>query len=125
MTRNDGCGTGDWQTLAALLGDSARNFVPDDSTGVAAGSGPTTTSAGPSAYQVQRGDTVTSIAAHFGVRAGDLVSFNHLSNPDRLTPGQTLLIPPVTERLDVAPPAGRRRARPSPSPSTARRQARQ
>ena len=106
VTRRDGCETGDWSLLAALLGDPARRFVPDDSKGVAAGAVPTTTSSGPSEYQVQRGDTVTSIAAHFAVRAADLVSFNHLTDPDHLTQGQTLLIPRVTERLDVAPALG-------------------
>ena len=105
VTRSDGCGVGDWQQLAALLGDPARNYVPDTTAGVAAGAA-TTTTTGPAVYQVQRGDTITSIAAHFRVRAGDLVSFNHLSNPDRLTPGQRLLIPPVTERLDVVPALG-------------------
>ena len=105
VTRGDGCGAGDWQVLAAMLGDPARNYVPDATVGDTAGAA-TTTTAGPSTYEVQRGDTVTSISAHFGVRAGDLVKLNHLANPDSLTPGQSLLIPPVTERLEIVPPLG-------------------
>ena len=58
-------------------------------------------------YQVQRGDTLTSIAKHFGVPAAGIVTTNHLSDPDRLSIGQTLLIPPVPPvQLTVTPTGG-------------------
>jgi murein DD-endopeptidase MepM/ murein hydrolase activator NlpD len=47
-------------------------------------------------YSVQAGDTLTSVAARFGVSVADIVSLNKLANPDRLTLGQSLAIPANT-----------------------------
>jgi len=47
---------------------------------------------GPS-YTVQPGDTLTRIAARYGVRVRDLVEANGLEDPDVLRPGQVLRIP--------------------------------
>lgn len=61
-------------------------------------------------YQVQRGDTLTSIAKHFGVTIAAIVDLNHLTDADRLSEGQTLQIPPVPPapplQLTVTPTAG-------------------
>ena len=52
-------------------------------------------------YAVRQGDTLEKIAAQFGVTIDDIVSANKLKDPNRLTIGQKLVIPPPPE-----PPAG-------------------
>jgi LysM repeat protein len=99
MTRTNGCGAADWQTLAPLLGDplggGALNARPE----------PVTTTLGPVTYTVQRGDTLTKIAHHFGVSIADILFANRVSNPDALTVGQRLVIPPVPpSKLVTTPP---------------------
>jgi L,D-transpeptidase ErfK/SrfK len=47
---------------------------------------------GESTYVVRRGDTVTSIAARFGMSASALIALNHLPRPNAIAPGQTLSI---------------------------------
>ena len=44
-------------------------------------------------YVVQRGDTLLSIARRFGLTVKQLQQANNISNPDRIYPGQTLVIP--------------------------------
>jgi soluble lytic murein transglycosylase-like protein len=44
-------------------------------------------------YTVRGGDTVTSIAARFGVAPGAVVSANHLSNPNAVYAGERLVVP--------------------------------
>ena len=44
-------------------------------------------------YSVQRGDTLYGIAIHFGVRYGDLLTANHITNPNLIYVGQRLWIP--------------------------------
>jgi LysM repeat protein len=46
-----------------------------------------------SAYVVQPGDTLGSIAARFGVSANALANANGITNPDRIYVGQNLTIP--------------------------------
>jgi LysM repeat protein len=59
---------------------------------------------------VKGGDTLSAIAARFGVSIGALAAFNHLADQNQITPGQTLLIPPAPPAaLTVTPtnaPAG-------------------
>jgi LysM repeat protein len=56
---------------------------------------------------VKRGDTLTKIAQHFHVSISAIVSGNHVAHPDRLTEGQTLLIPPAPPlKLVVTPREG-------------------
>lgn len=56
---------------------------------------PTTTTTAPLiTYRVQRGDTLTSVAKRFRTSTATIVFVNRLANPDHLTEGQTLLIPP-------------------------------
>ena len=43
-------------------------------------------------YVVQPGDTVFSIAAKYGVSAWDMIQYNEIEFPERLVPGQTLVI---------------------------------
>lgn len=66
-----------------------------------------TTEPGPISYQVQPGDTLTKIAAFFGVSTQFLAQANNLGNGDRLTAGQVLTIPPrPTVTLTVTPRTG-------------------
>jgi LysM repeat protein len=44
-------------------------------------------------YTVQRGDTLLSIARRFGLTVKQLQAANNISNPDRIYPGQKLIIP--------------------------------
>jgi LysM repeat protein len=44
-------------------------------------------------YVVEPGDTLSSVARRFGVTAESLIELNEPPYPDRLTPGQALLIP--------------------------------
>jgi LysM repeat protein len=53
-----------------------------------------TTTGAPIAYQVERGDTLTAIAARFGVSAKAIVAVNQIADQDHLAEGQSLLIPP-------------------------------
>ena len=43
-------------------------------------------------YTVQSGDTLSEIAVRFGVSVSDLVSWNNISNPDLIYPGEVLRI---------------------------------
>src|SRR5713101_980049 len=103
VTRTDGCGIGDWQTLEPLLGDPLRQGTADVE-GAPSTATPTT-APGPITYQVKRGDTLTAIAKQFRVPIAAIVAINPLANPDRLVEGQTLLIPSVPAvQLVVTPP---------------------
>ena len=53
----------------------------------------------PSTYTVGPGDTLTRIAARFGVSVSELVGLNNLANPNALEVGQVLTLAP-----DLAPP---------------------
>lgn len=44
-------------------------------------------------YTVQRGDTLAEIAKKTGAKLQDIINANKLSDPSRITPGQTLFIP--------------------------------
>ena len=57
----------------------------------------------PNAYTVQPGDTLTRIAARFGVNVGELVSLNTLANPNALEVGQVLTLVPNLTLPDPLP----------------------
>jgi LysM repeat protein len=84
--------------------DVARSTTVPSRTTVA----PSTTTTPPLTYEVQRGDTLTSIAERFGLSPAVIAMANQLSNADQLTAGQVLTIPPtppaeVTVMPNVAP----------------------
>ncbi len=69
------------------------------------------------AYVVREGDTLSGIAYAFGVSIDTLLEANDLADPNLLHPGQTLLIPVPTPRLDTATPAmPSEEAQPTPQP---------
>jgi len=45
-------------------------------------------------YIVKSGDNPAAIARQFGVKTEDLMTYNHIDNPQKLQIGQTLKIPP-------------------------------
>jgi LysM repeat protein len=65
---------------------------------LSAATAPTTvtppTSTPPDFYVIQKGDTLSSIAAKFNVSAAVLAEYNHLKNPDKIKWGLKLKIPP-------------------------------
>ena len=66
----------------------------------------TTTTAAMITYQVERGDTLTTIAKRFRVSVSKIIELNQLANPDLLTEDQTLRIPPPAPlALAVTPPS--------------------
>jgi lipoprotein NlpD len=48
----------------------------------------------PDTYVVKRGDTLYTIGLKFGISAKAIQEANNISNPDRISPGQELVIPP-------------------------------
>jgi LysM repeat protein len=103
ITRTDGCGTADWQTLAPLLGDPHQQGFPNAA--AAPSTAATTTTAPPVNYLVKRGDTITSIARQFHVPIAVIVAANHLADPNHLVEGQSLVIPPFPPvQLAITPP---------------------
>jgi LysM repeat protein len=54
----------------------------------------TTTTIPPVTYTVKRGDTLSSIAKHFGDTVEALVAANHIVEANLITQGQVLVIPP-------------------------------
>jgi peptidoglycan DL-endopeptidase CwlS len=49
---------------------------------------------GSQTYVVKRGDTLYTIGLKFGVTADAIQKANNISNPNRINPGQELVIPP-------------------------------
>jgi LysM repeat protein len=91
VDRADGCGVAEWDQLQALLGDPERRGSIPKRTNPAA---TTTTTVPPATYVVQRGDTLTRIAKQFHTSVGAIVATNQLRDPDDLTEGQQLTMPP-------------------------------
>lgn len=59
-------------------------------------------------YTVQKGDTLTSICRRYGCSRGDLMSANDISDPNRITVGQRLIIPGAQSRSSAPAPASPR-----------------
>jgi LysM repeat protein len=51
----------------------------------------------PIIHIVQRGESLSLIAAEYGVTLDELISFNQLQNPNLIVPGQEILIPPPSQ----------------------------
>ncbi len=99
IDRSDGCGIDDWNMLRALVGaPERRGAIPRPRASVT-----TTTTPPPATYRVARGDTLTEIAKQFQTSVGAIVAANRLEDPDHLTEGQELVIPPPSSvRIDAA-----------------------
>lgn len=82
------CGGGD-ATSTTTTSTTATTSVDATTTTVG-----TTTTAASATYTVQPGDTLFDIARRFGSTVDALVEANDISDPDLITPGQVLEIPP-------------------------------
>jgi LysM repeat protein len=78
---------------------SAHKSATSTSPSTSAAQSTTTTTTPYTVYRLKHGDTLTAIANRYRVTVAAILSANHLKNPDRVTAGQTLHIPP-------APPIG-------------------
>jgi LysM repeat protein len=54
-------------------------------------------------HTVRSGETMSSIARRYGVNANTLASYNGITNPNLLRPGQVLRIPSTTQAAPVQP----------------------
>ncbi len=54
-------------------------------------------------HRVARGDTVYGIARRYGTTPGKVIALNGLGQPDRLTPGQTLMVPARAKAVPELP----------------------
>jgi N-acetylmuramoyl-L-alanine amidase len=80
-----------------------------------AASGPAPSPAGPTVVVVRRGETLSAIAARFHTTVGALAAANHLSDPNRVLAGSSLVVPSATARSPV--PALSAPASPPPASS--------
>jgi len=90
-------GVGAVYELSHLSGDDSAKRVQVRSAPNRAGApttSPVPTTGAAQRYQVQPGDTLTSIAHRFGITVAAIVTANALANPDTLSLGQSLDIPP-------------------------------
>jgi lysozyme len=55
----------------------------------------------PLTHLVQPGEILMTIAERYGVKEADIIILNNLVNPDRLTIGQMLMIPPTTTATPI------------------------
>ena len=70
-------------------------------------------------YLVQQGDTLSEIAAAYGVPLSAIVEANSITDPGKLTVGEQLVIPSATDATPVAPPAATATLPPAPVAATA------
>jgi len=68
-------------------------------------------------YTVRPGDTLFTIAENFSVPLNTLLTYNHIGNPDRITPGQILRIPGVGEEPAATEPATAPQPAAQPNPA--------
>ena len=80
-----------------------RLKVPGGSSAPASGGG---SAASGATYRVQRGDTLSAIAARYGVSMWTLAQHNSISNPSRIYVGQVLRIPGGSSAQPTQPVGG-------------------
>jgi LysM repeat protein len=81
-------------TPTPALFTPAPSATPSPSTSGSAGvATPSPSASGQVIYVVQRGDSLTSIAAKYGVTAQAIAAANDLKDPNHIEPGQKLIIP--------------------------------
>jgi LysM repeat protein len=94
-------------------GPTAAATTTADPTTTAATTSPATTEG--SVYVVQRGDTLSKIAARYGISLSALMTANGIQNPDRIYVGQRLAVKAGTSAPQPAPST-----QPSSAPTASR-----
>lgn len=98
---------GEIATLTPSLGPETATPTPETMV-TPMPSEPTPSPSAGTTYVVQAGDTVFSIARAYGVSAQAIIQANALTDPDRITPGQELIIPAAEATpAKTPPPEGR------------------
>ncbi len=92
------------QQLAALIDQGERSEQSDLLTEESAAptAEPAAQPSAVSAYQIQPGDTLETIARAHGVDRNEIAQANNLSNPDRIFAGASLTIPSTTQLASSA-----------------------
>jgi LasA protease len=80
-------------TAPAAVGPTGPPTAPPKVSGLAEAAPSPSPSPPPQVYTVQRGDTLSGIAARFGVTLEAIIAENQIANPNLLRPGQNLQIP--------------------------------
>lgn len=65
---------------------------------------PAPVKAEPKYYVIKSGDSLGRIASRFNVSVRDIVAMNHLANPNKIQPGQKLLLPDYVDLSAKEPP---------------------
>jgi len=71
----------------------------------------------PLQHVVQPGETLSSIAAAYGVSVAELIEANHIQNPDLIRPGEVLFIPGRTVTVTPSAVSSEPPGSPAPSPT--------
>lgn len=88
------------KTAAPTPGVTAEPFTPTPTSTSLPAATPT-----PPVYEVQSGDTLSTIAARFGVSTEELQRVNDITDPNLIHVGQKLIIPgPTPEVIPTVPP---------------------
>lgn len=82
---------------------AAPVLPPLTSTSTSTTSSTTTTVPPIRTYEVQRGDSLFSIAQRFGVTMAALIELNGIDDPDRIEAGQVLQLPPNATTTTSSP----------------------
>lgn len=72
---------------------------------------------GAETYRVRRGDTLGAIAKRSGVPKSQLMALNNIRNPNRIYPGQPLILRPTSASDTSAPPVVMASVPPPPEPA--------
>jgi LysM repeat protein len=67
-------------------------------------------------YEVQRGDTLSAIARNYGITVKELVEANNIIDPNRIFPGQKLIIPGYMHPKPQPEPESPEQPEPFPTP---------
>jgi len=90
--------------------------APSSSNSLVAEAKPAAAAAGgPLKHVVRSGETLGSIARHYGVRVGDLATANAISDPQKIHPGQELTIPSTGHASGAKPAAAATAPIPAPT----------
>lgn len=93
-------------TLGQKLQIPGTGAAAQGATGGATETGGSTAAGQTSTYTVQAGDTLLSIARRFGTTVAELQRLNNITNPDKLSVGQKLIVPGAGAGTAATPASG-------------------